>query len=109
MELKRLFVNDDFLGAKFWFKRCKEFLKNCYDEKFHTYVAYSYLRMTVYVNECFIKFSNDPQRTELLNKSMVALVSCVSEFSGPIAIFTRTKDKKMKTLISLIGEVLLDT
>ena len=56
------------------------------------YIAYSYLRMTVYANECFIKFSNDPQNKELLNKSMIAIVSCVSELFEMNNIFTGTEN-----------------
>ena len=65
--------------------------------------------MTVYVNECLIKFSNDPQKKELLNKSMIALVSCISDLSGIVNFFGRNKNKKISSLINLIGEVLLDS
>ena len=65
--------------------------------------------MTVYTNECFIKFSNDPQRKELLNKSMIALVSCVSEFVKIMYLFKSTKSKNIVSLVTLIGEILLDS
>ena len=44
------------------------------------YIVYAYLRMTVYVNECLIKLSNDPKNKELIHKLMVAVVNCGLDF-----------------------------
>ena len=69
MELRKLLINDDFLTAKVWFVRCTDFIENCkvgafryegeLEENMPITVAYSYLRMTVFVNECLIKMKSD--------------------------------------------------
>ena len=51
------------------------------------YIAYAYLRMTVYANECLIKLSNDPKNKELIQKLMVAAVTCGLDFCGLNTIF----------------------
>ena len=74
------------------------------------YIAYSYLRMTVYVNECLIKLSNDPKNQELINMLMIAVVTCGLDFCELNTTFACTEGgKPMKSYLNLIGEVFLDT